>query len=66
MVALVAMTMSAPSDSSGSSNSLDAHQNGLVNLTKKLIEIRSMFLSMDQSDSLKLSSIVVIGCQSSG
>ncbi|KAI6009301.1 P-loop containing nucleoside triphosphate hydrolase protein [Pisolithus marmoratus] len=66
IASLVATTMSAPSDSSGSSDGLDARQNGLVNLTKKLIEIRSMLLSIDQSDSLKLPSIVVIGSQSSG
>ncbi|KAI0311910.1 P-loop containing nucleoside triphosphate hydrolase protein [Amylostereum chailletii] len=44
----------------------DARQNGLMHLTKKLIEIRSMLLSIDQSDALKLPSIVVIGSQSSG
>ena len=37
-----------------------------MHLTKKLIEIRSMLLSIDQSDALKLPSIVVIGSQSSG
>ncbi|KAI5990230.1 P-loop containing nucleoside triphosphate hydrolase protein [Pisolithus albus] len=56
IASLVAATMSAPC----------CAQNGLVNLTKKLIEIRSMLLSIDQSDSLKLPSIVVIGSQSSG
>ena len=38
----------------------------LLQLTKKLIEIRSVLLSVDQSDALKLPSIVVIGSQSSG
>ena len=38
----------------------------LPDLTRKLIEIRSMLLSIDQSDALKLPSIVVIGSQSSG
>lgn len=66
IASLVAATMSAPSDSSSSNDGLDARQNGLMNLTKKLIEIRSMLLSIDQSDSLKLPSIVVIGSQSSG
>lgn len=61
IAALVAATLSAPSD-----NTLDPSQNGLMHLTKKLIEIRSMLLSIDQSDSLKLPSIVVIGSQSSG
>lgn len=38
----------------------------LLQLTRKLIEIRSVLLSIDQSDALKLPSIVVIGSQSSG
>jgi ABC-type uncharacterized transport system ATPase component len=38
----------------------------LLQLTRKLIEIRSVLLSVDQSDALKLPSIVVIGSQSSG
>ncbi|KAG8213237.1 P-loop containing nucleoside triphosphate hydrolase protein [Butyriboletus roseoflavus] len=60
-------TLSAPSDSTkASDNRLDSRQNGLMHLTKKLIEIRTMLLSIDQSDSLKLPSIVVIGSQSSG
>lgn len=42
----------------------EEHQ--LLQLTKKLIEIRSVLLSVDQSDALKLPSIVVIGSQSSG
>ncbi|KAG6330419.1 hypothetical protein ID866_8671 [Astraeus odoratus] len=66
IAALVAATLSAPSDSPSAKDGLDARQNGLMNLTKKLIEIRSMLLSIDQSDSLKLPSIVVIGSQSSG
>ena len=56
--------MSSPSDSDRSGS--DLQQNGLMHLTRKLIEIRSMLLSIDQSDSLKLPSIVVIGSQSSG
>ena len=40
--------------------------NLLMVKTRKLIEIRSMLLSIDQSDALKLPSIVVIGSQSSG
>lgn len=68
IAALVAATMSSPNDSkpSDESNSLDVRQNGLMHLTKKLIEIRTMLLSIDQSDALKLPSIVVIGSQSSG
>lgn len=42
----------------------EPHQ--LLQLTKKLIEIRQVLLSIDQSDALKLPSIVVIGSQSSG
>ena len=64
IAALVAATMSSPSDSDRSSS--DLRQNGLMNLTRKLIEIRTMLLSIDQSDTLKLPSIVVIGSQSSG
>jgi dynamin-like GTPase MGM1, mitochondrial len=66
IAALVAATMSSPSDSKEQEVGLDAQQNGLMHLTRKLIEIRSMLLSIDQSDSLKLPSIVVIGSQSSG
>jgi dynamin-like GTPase MGM1, mitochondrial len=66
---LIAAQMSSPSDSkanSTESGAADARQNGLMHLTRKLIEIRSMLLSIDQSDALKLPSIVVIGSQSSG
>ncbi|KAG6864975.1 hypothetical protein C0991_005882 [Blastosporella zonata] len=63
---LVAATMSSPSDPKAESSGLDTRQNGLMHLTRKLIEIRSMLLSIDQSDALKLPSIVVIGSQSSG
>ncbi|CAA7265555.1 unnamed protein product [Cyclocybe aegerita] len=68
IAALVAATMSSPSDSKDKSDELspDSRQNGLMHLTRKLIEIRSMLLSIDQSDALKLPSIVVIGSQSSG
>jgi len=68
IAALVAATMSSPSDSKNQSDSLtaDARQNGLMHLTRKLIEIRTMLLAIDQNDALKLPSIVVIGSQSSG
>ncbi|KAE9408544.1 hypothetical protein BT96DRAFT_1013190 [Gymnopus androsaceus JB14] len=67
IAALVAATMSSPSDSKAEpKDGFDTRQNGLMNLTKKLIEIRSMLLSIDQNDALKLPSIVVIGSQSSG
>lgn len=38
----------------------------LMLLTRKLIEIRSILLSIDHGESLQLPSIVVIGSQSSG
>ena len=68
IAALVAATMSSPRDSHEDTNDLhtDLRLNGLMHLTKKLIEIRTMLLSIDQSDALKLPSIVVIGSQSSG
>ncbi|KAI0783606.1 P-loop containing nucleoside triphosphate hydrolase protein [Abortiporus biennis] len=62
IAALVAATMSSPSDSKPDTDA----PNGLMHLTRKLIEIRSMLLSIDQSEALKLPSIVVIGSQSSG
>jgi hypothetical protein len=70
IAALVAATMSSPSEpkakSDDQSQNIPGGPNGLMNLTRKLIEIRSMLLSIDQSDALKLPSIVVIGSQSSG
>ncbi|TFK75159.1 hypothetical protein BDN72DRAFT_955170 [Pluteus cervinus] len=66
IAALVAATLSSPSDSKTTERDVDERQNGLMHLTRKLIEIRSMLLSIDQSDALKLPSIVVIGSQSSG
>ncbi|KAA1065982.1 dynamin-like GTPase mgm1 [Puccinia graminis f. sp. tritici] len=39
---------------------------GLMHLTRKLIEIRSLLMSIDKDESLVLPSIVVIGSQSSG
>ncbi|KAF5359838.1 hypothetical protein D9756_003154 [Leucocoprinus leucothites] len=65
IAALIGAVMSSPSDSK-QDMSEEVRQNGLMHLTKKLIEIRSMLLSIDQSDALKLPSIVVIGSQSSG
>ena len=68
IAALVAATMSSPLDSADDAKEppMDSRQNGLMHLTKKLIEIRTMLLSIDQSEALKLPSIVVIGSQSSG
>ena len=64
--ALVGGAAMSSSSESKQDTAEEARQNGLVHLTKKLIEIRSMLLSIDQSDALKLPSIVVIGSQSSG
>ncbi|KAJ7052552.1 P-loop containing nucleoside triphosphate hydrolase protein [Mycena amicta] len=66
IAALVAATMSSPSEPKTRLEDVDGQQNGMMHLTRKLIEIRSMLLSIDQSDALKLPSIVVIGSQSSG
>lgn len=70
LAALASAILAAPSDSKATATPVgddaDAKQNGLMHLTKKLIEIRSMLLSIDQNDALKLPSIVVIGSQSSG
>ncbi|TBU24027.1 P-loop containing nucleoside triphosphate hydrolase protein [Dichomitus squalens] len=65
---MAATSLSAVDSKAGDEDGLggDARQNGLMHLTKKLIEIRSMLISIDQSDALKLPSIVVIGSQSSG
>ena len=56
IAALVAATMSSPLDSAEDMKDLpmDLWQNGLMHLTKKLIEIRTTLLSIDQSDVLKL------------
>ncbi|KAA1467676.1 hypothetical protein DENSPDRAFT_863145 [Dentipellis sp. KUC8613] len=71
LAALMAAAMASPSDSKATIEesggfSSDGRQNELMHLTRKLIEIRTMLLSIDQSDALKLPSIVVIGSQSSG
>jgi len=65
---LAAAALAAPSysDSESKVADKDSPSNELMHLTRKLIEIRSMLLSIDQSDALKLPSIVVIGSQSSG
>ncbi|KAF9818555.1 hypothetical protein IEO21_02660 [Rhodonia placenta] len=68
LAALMAAANLSASDSKANDDNVppDVRQNGLMHLTRKLIEIRSMLLSIDQSDALKLPSIVVIGSQSSG
>jgi dynamin-like GTPase MGM1, mitochondrial len=67
IAALVGATMSAPEaqDDEDKAKAVKP-EHGLMHLTKRLIEIRTMLLSIDQSDTLKLPSIVVIGSQSSG
>ncbi|CAO3588277.1 unnamed protein product [Absidia cylindrospora] len=47
-------------------HTISAKDEQLMMLTKKLIEIRSILLSVDHNETLKLPSIVVIGSQSSG
>lgn len=44
----------------------DEAANDLMLLTKKLIEIRGILLSIDHAETLQLPSIVVVGSQSSG
>ncbi len=58
------LSSSSPNDDQNPSNPGDENQ--MLQLTRKLIEIRSVLLSIDQSDALRLPSIVVIGSQSSG
>lgn len=70
LAALIGATMSSPSDStlddSTQASNGSEKPTELMHLTKKLIGIRSVLLSVGQSDSLTLPSIVVIGSQSSG
>ena len=68
LAAMMAATSLSASDSKAGDNSNYSgdQPNGLMHLTRKLIEIRTMLISIDQSDALKLPSIVVIGSQSSG
>jgi GTP-binding protein EngB required for normal cell division len=53
-------------DSENKDEAEPAQPQELLQLTRKLIEIRQVLMSIDQSDALKLPSIVVIGSQSSG
>ncbi|KAI0775055.1 P-loop containing nucleoside triphosphate hydrolase protein [Trametes elegans] len=67
LAAMMAATSLSSLDShAAEGDGADGRQNGLMHLTRKLIEIRTMLISIDQSDALKLPSIVVIGSQSSG
>nr|ASF90246.1 hypothetical protein SPAR05795 [Bartheletia paradoxa] len=65
VAALVASTVAQP-DESDDGRSTKRGSNELMLLTRKLIEIRTILLSIDHGDGLKLPSIVVIGSQSSG
>lgn len=64
--AVAALTAATLASDDQTSNGDEKEEHQLLQLTKKLIEIRSVLLSVDQSDALKLPSIVVIGSQSSG
>ncbi|GES75592.1 hypothetical protein RCL_jg9120.t1 [Rhizophagus clarus] len=49
-----------------SNKSIPAQDNQFMLLTKKLIEVRNILMSIDHKEALRLPSIVVIGSQSSG
>ena len=68
IAAAAAMASSLPMMMHADDNDNDADQstNQLMMLTKKLIEIRSILLSIDHGEGLQLPAIVVIGSQSSG
>lgn len=70
LAAVIAAISSSPSDSALEDRNTQSEGSNkpteLMLLTKKLIGIRSILLSVGQSDSLTLPSIVVIGSQSSG
>lgn len=64
-VSAVGLAASLDEDRDNSSQK-DQATSGLMHLTRKLIEIRSLLMSIDKDESLVLPSIVVIGSQSSG
>lgn len=64
--AALASTLPMVLDRDEGGSDADAAANDLMILTKKLIEIRSILLSIDQKESLQLPAIVVVGSQSSG
>ncbi|KAG0171753.1 dynamin-like GTPase mgm1 [Apophysomyces sp. BC1034] len=72
VAAAAAVTLSSDSDSdekekkTKKKSTISAHDEQLMMLTKKLIEIRSILMSIDHNETLKLPSIVVVGSQSSG
>ncbi|KAL7423766.1 mitochondrial dynamin GTPase Msp1 [Cryptotrichosporon argae] len=68
-LALVGAAALAKDDDDNGRSDAQAHgrnDHQLLQLTRKLIEIRQVLLGIDQSDALKLPSIVVVGSQSSG
>ncbi|KAH8118158.1 P-loop containing nucleoside triphosphate hydrolase protein [Phellopilus nigrolimitatus] len=68
LAALAAAALASPfsSEEDGAQSDAVVQSNELMLLTRKLIGIRTMLLSIDKNDALKLPSIVVIGSQSSG
>ena len=63
------MAASAVAMANGTSDRVDLAadpSNELMLLTRKLIEMRSILMSIDHAQTLQLPSIVVIGSQSSG
>lgn len=58
-------TLDSPRDTLDDTGS-SRNSHGLMNLTKRLIEIKNLLKKIDHSTSIKLPSIVVIGSQSSG
>lgn len=67
MAAAMAATLAyEDEDEDDDQHTISADDEQLMLLTKKLIEIRSILLSVDHNETLKLPSIVVIGSQSSG
>ncbi|GAB1523067.1 mitochondrial dynamin GTPase Msp1 [Rhizoctonia solani] len=64
LAAAIAVTSSSPSDSDVKRRSSGG--GALMNLTRNLIEVRSILQTIDMGDDLTVPSIVVIGSQSSG
>ncbi|KAG8702276.1 dynamin-like GTPase mgm1, partial [Ceratobasidium sp. 395] len=64
LAAAVAITSSSPSDSDTKKRNTSG--GALMNLTRNLIEVRTILQTIDMGDDLTVPSIVVIGSQSSG
>ncbi|KAH7341489.1 P-loop containing nucleoside triphosphate hydrolase protein [Rhizoctonia solani] len=65
LAAAIAATTSSPSDSDAKSRP-SGGGGALMNLTRNLIEVRTILQTIDMGDDLAVPSIVVIGSQSSG